>query len=98
MSETAEGTAALTDSGMDRRRRPIALWVILLAFGMDLLDRPSTDRHPLDPARPRHQLAAIQWIVAGYQLIFALFLITGGRPATSSATGRSSSSAWAASR
>ncbi len=80
MSETADGTAALTDSGMDPRRRAIALWVILLAFGMDLLD--STIVNIGIPSIQRElgtSYAAIQWIVAGYQLTFALFLITGGR-------------------
>ncbi len=65
---------------MDPRRRAIALWVILLAFGMDLLD--STIVNIGIPSIQRElgtSYAAIQWIVAGYQLTFALFLITGGR-------------------
>ena len=79
MSETATA-AAVTDSGMDPRKRRIALWVILLAFAMDLLD--STIVNIGIPSIQRElgaSYAAIQWIVAGYQLTFALFLITGGR-------------------
>ncbi len=79
MSETASATAA-APVGMDPRRRSIALWVILLAFGMDLLD--STIVNIGIPSIQRElgaSYAAIQWIVAGYQLTFALFLITGGR-------------------
>ncbi len=79
MSETAIA-AATTQSGMDPRRRALALWVILLAFGMDLLN--STIVNIGIPSIQRElgtSYAAIQWIVAGYQLTFALFLITGGR-------------------
>jgi EmrB/QacA subfamily drug resistance transporter len=79
MSETMTATAG-TSPGMDPRRRSIALWVILLAFGMDLLD--STIVNVGIPSIQRElgtSYAAIQWIVAGYQLTFALFLITGGR-------------------
>jgi EmrB/QacA subfamily drug resistance transporter len=79
MSETATA-AAVTDSGMDPRKRRIALWVILLAFAMDLLD--STIVNIGIPSIQRElgaSYAAIQWIVAGYQLTFALLLITGGR-------------------
>ncbi len=77
MSETAPAVAG---TGMDPRRRAVALWVILLAFGMDLLD--STIVNIGIPSIQRDlgtSYAAIQWIVAGYQLTFALFLITGGR-------------------
>ncbi len=80
MSAIADGTAAVTDPGIDPRRRRIALWVILIAFGMDLLD--STIVNIGIPSIQRElgtSYAAIQWIVAGYQLTFALFLITGGR-------------------
>ncbi len=79
MSETATA-ATVTDSGMDPRRRRIALWVVLLAFAMDLLD--STIVNIGIPSIQRElgaSYASIQWIVAGYQLTFALFLITGGR-------------------
>lgn len=80
MSETASVPAAVTDSGMDPGKRRVALWVVLLAFAMDLLD--STIVNIGIPSIQRElgtSYAAIQWIVAGYQLTFALFLITGGR-------------------
>ncbi len=80
MSAIDEGTAAVTDPGIDPGRRRIALWVILLAFGMDLLD--TTIVNIGIPSIQRElgtSYSAIQWIVAGYQLTFALFLITGGR-------------------
>ena len=79
MSETTQAVT-LTESGMDPRRRRIALAVVLLAFAMDLLD--STIVNIGIPSIQRElgtSYAAIQWIVAGYQLTFALLLITGGR-------------------
>ena len=79
MSETTSIVAG-AQSDMDPRHRRIALWVILLAFGMDLLD--STIVNIGIPSIQRElgtSYAAIQWIVAGYQLTFALLLITSGR-------------------
>jgi EmrB/QacA subfamily drug resistance transporter len=61
-------------------RRRLVTWVILLAFFMDVLDTTI-----VNVAIPSIQTglgatyAAIQWIIAGYSLAFALFLITGGR-------------------
>ncbi len=60
--------------------RRIAILVVLLAFFMDILDGTI-----VNVAIPSIQngigadYAAIQWIVAGYALTFALFLIPGGR-------------------
>ena len=62
------------------RARTIALLVVLLAFFMDVLDGTI-----VNVAIPSIQeglgasYSAIQWIIAGYALAFALFLITGGR-------------------
>jgi EmrB/QacA subfamily drug resistance transporter len=62
------------------RLRTIALVVVSLAFVMDLLD--STIVNVAIPTI-QHNLgasySAIQWIVAGYSLAFALLLVTGGR-------------------
>lgn len=62
------------------RGRTIATLVVLLAFFMDILD--STIVNVAIPSI-RDGLgasySAIQWIIAGYSLAFALFLITGGR-------------------
>jgi EmrB/QacA subfamily drug resistance transporter len=62
------------------RGRTIALLVVLLAFFMDVLD--STIVNVAIPSIQRDlgaSFAAIQWIIAGYSLAFALLLITGGR-------------------
>ncbi len=62
------------------RGRTIATLVVLLAFFMDILDSTIVNvaipsiRQGLDAS-----YADIQWIIAGYSLAFALFLITGGR-------------------
>ncbi len=77
MSEAAIAPAV---PAIDPRRRTIALWVILLAFFMDLLD--TTIVNIAIPSIQKDlgaSYASIQWIVAGYALTFALFLITGGR-------------------
>ncbi len=69
------GTVSLTGRG-----RTIATLVVLLAFFMDILDSTIVNvaipsiRTSLDAS-----YSGIQWIIAGYQLAFALFLITGGR-------------------
>lgn len=62
------------------RNRWIALAIVLLASFMDLLDVTI-----VNVAVPsiQHQLganyAAVQWVLAGYTLAFAVLLITGGR-------------------
>ena len=56
------------------------MWVILLAFFMDLLDTTIVNiAIPSIQKELGASYASIQWIVAGYALTFALFLITGGR-------------------
>lgn len=67
-------------AGLTRGQRTVALWVVLLAFFMDLLD--TTIVNVAIPSIQRElgaSYSAIQWIVAGYALAFALFLISGGR-------------------
>jgi EmrB/QacA subfamily drug resistance transporter len=62
------------------RRRTIALFVVALAFVMDLLD--STIVNVAIPSIQTNlgaSYSTIQWIVAGYSLAFALLLVTGGR-------------------
>lgn len=60
--------------------RWIALSIVLLAAFMDLLDVTIVNvaipsiQHGLNT-----DYAAIQWVMAGYTLAFAIFLITGGR-------------------
>ena len=63
-----------------KKQRGIALFIVSLAFVMDLLDATI-----INIALPSIQtdlaasFAAIQWMVAGYIMAFALLLITGGR-------------------
>lgn len=63
-----------------KKQRGIALLIVSLAFVMDLLDATI-----INIALPSIQVdlgasfAAIQWMVAGYIMAFALLLITGGR-------------------
>ena len=67
-------------AGLTRRGRTIALWVVLLAFFMDLLDTTIVNvAIPSIQANLGASYSSIQWIIAGYALTFALFLITGGR-------------------
>ena len=78
---TAEQSASSPhDSLPTGRGRTIATLIVLLAFFMDILD--STIVNVAIPSI-RDSLGAsyssIQWIIAGYSLAFALFLITGGR-------------------
>ncbi len=87
LTATAEATggsatagAPPVGAGLTAGRRTVALWVILLAFFMDLLD--TTIVNVAIPSIQKDlgtSYAAIQWIIAGYALTFALFLITGGR-------------------
>ena len=73
-------TAPLVGGGLTKRGRTIALLVVLLAFFMDVLD--STIVNVAIPSIQENlgaSYSAIQWIIAGYALAFALFLITGGR-------------------
>ncbi|MEJ0012068.1 MAG: MFS transporter [Bauldia sp.] len=78
MSEAAPPSAI--GAGLTRRGRTIALWVVLLAFFMDLLDTTIVNvAIPSIQTGLGASYSSIQWIIAGYALTFALFLITGGR-------------------
>jgi EmrB/QacA subfamily drug resistance transporter len=62
------------------KKRTVALVIVSLAFVMDLLD--STIVNIAIPSIKLNLMAsysAIQWVVAGYALTFALLLVTGGR-------------------
>ncbi len=62
------------------RQKRIALIVVATAFVMDLLDSTIVDvAIPSIQADLGASFASIQWLVAGYLLAFATFLITGGR-------------------
>jgi EmrB/QacA subfamily drug resistance transporter len=67
-------------AGFSPRMRTIALIIVALAFVMDLLDGTIVNiAIPSIQANLSTTYAAIQWIIAGYSLAFALLLVTGGR-------------------
>lgn len=62
------------------KRRTIALIVVALAFVMDLLDSTIVNiAIPSIRSNLNASYSAIQWVIAGYSLAFALLLVTGGR-------------------
>jgi EmrB/QacA subfamily drug resistance transporter len=62
------------------KQRTIALVVVSLAFVMDLLDSTIVNiAIPSIRSNLAATYSAIQWIVAGYSLAFAVLLVTGGR-------------------
>ena len=67
-------------SKFTKRQRNIALIVVAMAFIMDLLDNTIVN---IAIPSIQHNLgasySAIQWLIAGYSLAFAVLLITGGR-------------------
>ena len=73
-------TVPQTGVALSKRGRTIALIVVLLAFFMDVLDGTIVNvAIPSIQESLGASYSAIQWIIAGYALAFALFLITGGR-------------------
>lgn len=67
-------------SGFSARQKRIALIVVASAFAMDLLDSTIVNiAIPSIQTDLGASFASIQWLVAGYLLAFATFLITGGR-------------------
>jgi EmrB/QacA subfamily drug resistance transporter len=73
-------TAPIVGAGLTAQQRTLALCVILLAFFMDVLDNTIVNvAIPSIQTSLGASYSSIQWIIAGYALTFALFLITGGR-------------------
>jgi EmrB/QacA subfamily drug resistance transporter len=67
-------------SQFTHRQRNIALIVVALAFVMDLLDNTIVNIGiPSIQSNLGASYSAIQWLIAGYSLAFAVLLITGGR-------------------
>ena len=67
-------------SKLTSRERTIALVVVALAFVMDLLDNTIVNiAIPSIQSNLGASYSAIQWLIAGYSLSFAVLLITGGR-------------------
>jgi EmrB/QacA subfamily drug resistance transporter len=62
------------------KKRTLALVIVSLAFVMDLLDSTIVNiAIPSIRTNLAASYSAIQWVVAGYSLAFALLLVTGGR-------------------
>lgn len=73
-------SAAHHASRFTNRQRTIALVVVALAFIMDLLDTTIVNiAIPSIQTNLHASYAAIQWMIAGYSLAFAVLLIIGGR-------------------
>lgn len=67
-------------AGFSSKKRTVALTIVALAFVMDLLDSTIVNiAIPSIRTNLGASYSAIQWIVAGYSLAFALLLVTGGR-------------------
>jgi EmrB/QacA subfamily drug resistance transporter len=67
-------------SKFTHRERSVALTVVALAFVMDLLDNTIVNiAIPSIQKNLGASYSAIQWLIAGYSLAFAVLLITGGR-------------------
>lgn len=67
-------------SKFTNRQRTIALIIVALAFVMDLLDNTIVNiAIPSIQSNLGASYSAIQWLIAGYSLSFAVLLITGGR-------------------
>jgi EmrB/QacA subfamily drug resistance transporter len=82
MATTATPVRSAQDhaSGFTSQQRTIALVIVALAFVMDLLDTTIVNvAIPTIQANLHASYSAIQWILAGYSLTFALLLVTGGR-------------------
>src|SRR6202012_4509011 len=61
-------------------RRWLILWLVLAAECMDLLDSTIVNVAPPTIRDDLHSSAsALQWVIGGYALAFAVGLITGGR-------------------
>ncbi len=72
--------AGLHVGNITKKQRSIALLIVSFAFVMDLLDATIINiALPSIRADLGASFAAIQWMVAGYIMAFALLLITGGR-------------------
>ncbi len=62
------------------KQKKLALLIVAFAFVMDLLDSTIVNiAIPSIQGNLGASYAAIQWLIAGYSLTFALLLITGGR-------------------
>lgn len=80
MAQATVRSAEEHAADFSHQERTIALVVVALAFVMDLLDNTIVNvAIPTIQTNLGASYAAIQWLLAGYSLTFALLLITGGR-------------------
>jgi len=76
----AEGSAFAAAAAFSPRRRTLALVAVALAFVMDLLDTTIINvAIPSIESGMGASRAALEWIIAGYAMAFAVLLIVGGR-------------------
>jgi EmrB/QacA subfamily drug resistance transporter len=77
---STEGSAFHAASTFTSRRRTLALVAVALAFVMDLLDTTIINvAIPSIGQTIGAGKAALEWIIAGYAMAFAVLLIVGGR-------------------
>ncbi|WP_338761072.1 MFS transporter [Massilia sp. METH4] len=75
-----EGSAFAAAAAFTPRRRLLALVAVALAFVMDLLDTTIINvAIPSIESGMGASKAALEWIIAGYAMAFAVLLIAGGR-------------------
>jgi len=80
MTQTKTLSAQEHAATFSKKMRTVALVIVALAFVMDLLDNTIVNvAIPTIRDNLGASYSAIQWIVAGYSLSFALLLVTGGR-------------------
>jgi EmrB/QacA subfamily drug resistance transporter len=80
MATTTHVSAQDHAATFSKKQRTIALVIVAFAFVMDLLDSTIVNvAIPTIRDNLHAGYAAIQWIVAGYALAFALLLVSGGR-------------------
>jgi EmrB/QacA subfamily drug resistance transporter len=78
--EKPVASAQQNSAAFSSKKRTIALVIVALAFVMDLLDSTIVNiAIPSIKSNLGAGYSAIQWVVAGYSLAFALLLVTGGR-------------------
>jgi EmrB/QacA subfamily drug resistance transporter len=76
----AEGSAFAVASSFSPRRRTLALMAVALAFVMDLLDTTIINvAIPSIGSTLGAGKAALEWVIAGYAMAFAVLLVVGGR-------------------
>lgn len=84
---------------LTRRQKSLALVTLIVAVVLEIVDLTIVNTAlPAIKSDLGANAEAAQWVVAGYALSFALFLMAGGRLGTAMATGACSCSALQGSR